>query len=180
MAWLTARRMPRSCALDLRAPGARRCGPGFGELVGEAFDVPYRASAVDLGRMLADELLDAAVPLRLVIDDFHLVPASETHAFLDGLLEIAPPGFHVVITARQEPPLDLTRLRLRGAIHELRGDDLLFTAEETQQLVARTSLGVGTAPRSSRRPSGNRRAGGLSDCTWPPSRRRTPPRLPRC
>ena len=115
--------------------------PGFGELVGDALDVPSRPPAIDLGRMLADELLDDALPVRLVIDDFHLVPASETHAFLNGLLEIAPPGFHVVITARQEPPLDLTRLRLRGAIRELRGDDLLFTPEETQQLVARTSLG---------------------------------------
>ena len=93
--------------------------------------------------MLADELLDAALPVRLVLDDFHLAPASETHAFLDGLLEIAPPGFHLVIAARHEPPLDLTRLRLRGAIRELRGDDLLFTKEETQRLVARASLGGG-------------------------------------
>ena len=59
------------------------------------------------------------------------------------MLEIAPPGFHLVIAARHEPPLDLTRLRLRGAIRELRGDDLLFTAEETQLLVARASLGGG-------------------------------------
>jgi LuxR family transcriptional regulator, maltose regulon positive regulatory protein len=115
--------------------------PSFGELVDAALEVPHRAPAVDLGRMLADELLDAAMPQRLVIDDFHLVPASETHAFLDGLLEIAPPGFHVVITARHEPPLDLTRLRLRGAIRELRGDDLLFTAEETKLLVAGASPG---------------------------------------
>ena len=142
-AWLTAdaadASLPRFWAHLREAIGD--VAPGFGELVGDAFNVPYRAPAIDLGRMLADELLDAAMPVRLVIDDFHLVPTSETHAFLDGLLEIAPPGFHLVIAARQEPPLDLTRLRLRGGIHELRGDDLLFTPEETQLLVARTSLG---------------------------------------
>ena len=141
-AWLTAdaadASLPRFWAHLREAIGD--VTPGFGELVGDALALPHRASAVDLGRMLADELLDAAVPVRLVIDDFHLVPASETHAFLDGLLEIAPPGFHLVIAARHEPPLDLTRLRLRGAIRELRGDDLLFTAEETQLLVARASL----------------------------------------
>jgi LuxR family transcriptional regulator, maltose regulon positive regulatory protein len=144
-AWLTAdaadASLPRFWA-HLRE-GLGDVAPGFGALVGDAFEVPYRASAVDLGRMLADELLDAAEPVRLVIDDFHLVPASETHAFIQGLLEIAPPGFHLVIAARREPPLDLTQLRLRGAIRELRGDDLLFTAEETQLLVTRDSLGSG-------------------------------------
>jgi LuxR family maltose regulon positive regulatory protein len=146
-AWLTAdaadASLPRFWAHLREAIGD--VAPGFGELVGDAFDVPYRAPAVDLGRMLADELLDAAMPLRLVIDDFHLVPASETHAFLDGLLEIAPLGFHLVIAARHEPPLDLTQLRLRGEVRELRGGDLLFTAEETQLLIARASLGSGEA-----------------------------------
>jgi LuxR family transcriptional regulator, maltose regulon positive regulatory protein len=146
-AWLTAdaadASLPRFWSHLREAIGD--VAPGFGELVGDAFDVPYRAPAVDLGRMLADELLDAAMPVRLVIDDFHLVPASETHAFLDGLLEIAPPGFHLVIAARHEPSLDLTRLRLRGEVRELRGGDLLFTAEETQLLIARSSLGSGEA-----------------------------------
>src|SRR5215218_3598514 len=143
-AWLTAdaadASLPRFWAHLREAIGD--VTPGFGELVAEAFTVPYRAPAVDLGRLLADELLDAAMPVRLVIDDFHLVPASETHAFLDGLLEIAPPGFHLLIAARHEPSLDLTRLRLRGEVRELRGGDLLFTAEETQLLDARVGSGA--------------------------------------
>ena len=75
---------------------------------------------------------------------------------------------------RARAAFDLARLRLHGAVHELRGGDLLFTAEETQHLSRAPFPGVGTAPTSTRRPSGNRRAGGRSECTWPPSRRRTP------
>ncbi len=182
-AWLTAdaadASLPRFWAHLREALGD--VAPGFGELVGDALDVPHRATAADLGRLFADELLDAAAPVRLVIDDFHLVPESETHAFLGGLLEIAPPGFRLVITARSEPPLALTRLRLRGAMRELRGNDLLFTAEETRLLVARASPGdADGASTQTRRRSGNGRAGGRRDCIWPPSRRRTPPRPRRC
>jgi LuxR family transcriptional regulator, maltose regulon positive regulatory protein len=113
--------------------------PAFGELVGTSLAVPQRASAADLGRMLADELLDAASPVHLVIDDFHLVAAGEVHEFLSGLLEAPPPGFRLLVTARSDPPLPLTRLRLRGTLRDLRGDDLLFTEEETRTIVARAT-----------------------------------------
>jgi LuxR family transcriptional regulator, maltose regulon positive regulatory protein len=138
--WLTAdaadASLPRFWA-HLRAALADM-DPGFGELVTTSFDAALRASAADLGRLFADELLDTEAPVRLVIDDFHLVPEGETHAFLSGLFEIAPPGFRLVITARSEPPLPLPRLRLRGVMNELRGNDLLFTAEETRALIADT------------------------------------------
>ena len=113
-------------------------GPGFGEVVSAALAVPQRASAADLGRMLADELLDAAAPVLLAIDDFHLVPDGEVQAFLAGLLEMPPAGLRLLITARTDPALPLTRMRLRGTLREIRGDDLLFTDEETRTLAART------------------------------------------
>ncbi len=142
-AWLTAdaddASLPRFWA-HLRA-ALVAVPPGFGELVSSSLSVVLRASAAGLGRLFADELLDVAAPVRLIIDDFHLVPESETHAFLGGLLEMAPPGFHLVITARSEPPFPLVRLRLRGAVNELHGTDLLFTEEETRLLVTRASPG---------------------------------------
>lgn len=140
-AWLTAdaddASLPRFWA-HLRE-ALRACDPGFGDLVDASFATPHRATAGDLGRMLADEILDAATPISLVIDDFHLVPESETHAFLGGLFEIVPPGFRCVITARTEPPLPLSRLRLRGVMREISGTDLLFTGEETRALVTQAN-----------------------------------------
>ena len=143
-AWLTAdaddASLPRFWAHLREALAAT--DPSFGDLVDASFALPHRATAGDLGRMLADELLDAAAPVRLVIDDFHLVPESETHAFLGGLFEIVPPGFRCVITARTEPPLPLSRLRLRGVLREISGADLLFTGEETRALVTQANPGA--------------------------------------
>lgn len=142
-AWLTVdaddASLPRFWA-HLRAALAD-AAPGCGELVSAAFRTPSRAMAIDLGRLLADELLDAPAVVRLAIDDVHLVPPGEVHDFLTGLLEAAPPALRLVITSRLEPPLPLMRLRLRGALGELRGEELVFTADETRRLLGRTSLG---------------------------------------
>jgi ATP/maltotriose-dependent transcriptional regulator MalT len=51
------------------------------------------------------------------------------------LLDNAPPGLHLVIATRADPPLPLSRWRARGQMVELRADDLRFTAEETAVLL---------------------------------------------
>ncbi len=119
--------------------------PALGEIVSATLAIPHRASALDLGRLLADELLD--VPdARLIIDDLHLLKQGEVHEFLTGLLEIAPPGLRLLITSRVEPPLPLNRMRLRGKVTEIRGNDLLFNADEVESFVARGSTDVPSNP----------------------------------
>jgi LuxR family maltose regulon positive regulatory protein len=146
-AWLSAdaadASLPRFWA-HLRA-ALEEVVPGCGELVTTAFRVTSRAPAVDLGCMLGDELHDAAEPVRLVIDDLHLVPEGEAHEFLTGLLETAPPALRLVVASRMGPPLPLPQLRLRGALGELRGEDLLFTAAETRRLLDRILSGASGA-----------------------------------
>jgi LuxR family transcriptional regulator, maltose regulon positive regulatory protein len=46
------------------------------------------------------------------------------------LLERLPPPTHVILTARQEPPLPLARLRARDEINDLRAEDLRFSRTE--------------------------------------------------
>jgi LuxR family maltose regulon positive regulatory protein len=142
-AWLTAdaadTSLPRFWAHLHQALAA--VSPDGGELVAAAFEAHSRAPAIDLGRMFADELLDAPTPVRLVIDDLHLVPESEVYEFLAGLLETPPPALRLLIASRIEPPIALTRLRLRGVLCDLRGDDLLFTAAETGRLIDRVIAG---------------------------------------
>ena len=58
------------------------------------------------------------------------------------LLEHLPPGLHLVLASRSDPPLPLARLRARGQLAELRADDLRFTAEEAAALL-RESVGPG-------------------------------------
>ena len=71
----------------------------------------------------------------LVLDDYHLIDSQPVHASLGFLLEHLPPGLHLVLASRADPPLPLARLRARGQLAELRAADLRFTAEEAAALL---------------------------------------------
>ena len=71
----------------------------------------------------------------LVLDDYHLIDSPPVHASLMFLLEHLPPGLHLVLASRADPPLPLARLRARGQLAELRAAELRFTAEEAAALL---------------------------------------------
>ena len=66
----------------------------------------------------------------LVLDDYHLIESQPIHQTLTFLLDHQPSEMHLLITSRADPPLPLSRLRVRGQITELRENDLRFTVEE--------------------------------------------------
>ncbi|MCB0167556.1 MAG: tetratricopeptide repeat protein [Anaerolineae bacterium] len=66
----------------------------------------------------------------LVLDDYHVITADPVHQALIFLLENLPPRLHIAMTSRTDPPLPLTRLRVRSQITELRDSDLRFTPTE--------------------------------------------------
>lgn len=66
----------------------------------------------------------------LVLDDYHVIDSTEIHEELTYLLEHLPPGVHLVIGSRADPPLPLPRLRARGGLVEIRASDLRFTTDE--------------------------------------------------
>src|SRR5215470_11458280 len=71
----------------------------------------------------------------LVLDDYHLIGAGQVHAAVQFLLDHLPPGLRLVLAARSDPPLRLSRLRTRGELAELRTGDLRFTAAEAAALL---------------------------------------------
>jgi LuxR family transcriptional regulator, maltose regulon positive regulatory protein len=73
--------------------------------------------------------------LALVLDDYHTIVMPEIHDSMDFLLGHCPPGLHIVITTREDPPLSLPRLRGRRQLTEIRAADLRFTPEEATQLL---------------------------------------------
>ena len=77
----------------------------------------------------------------LVLDDYHLIDAQPVHVSLGFLLEHLPPGLHLVLASRADPPLPLARLRAGGQLAELRAADLRFTADEAAALL-RESAGA--------------------------------------
>src|SRR6266516_5723619 len=60
-----------------------------------------------------NELASAEAPLVLVLDDYHLVTSARVHATVATLLDRSPPQLHLVLITRADPPLQLSRLRVR-------------------------------------------------------------------
>jgi LuxR family maltose regulon positive regulatory protein len=79
----------------------------------------------------------------LVLDDYHVIDSKPVDVStpvdqaLTFLLDHLPPQMHMVIATREDPPLPLARLRVRGQLTELRAADLRFTPAEAAEFLNR-------------------------------------------
>jgi LuxR family maltose regulon positive regulatory protein len=69
----------------------------------------------------------------LVLDDYHLVTSTQVHALVTTLLDRCPPQLHLVLITRADPPLQLSRLRVRGELAEVRAEHLRFSLDEARE-----------------------------------------------
>ena len=124
-------------ALDRARPGiAKRVGP----LLGQSASASFEPLVTALVNELADQ--PGEDDLLLVLDDYHLVSSEPVHTSVAFLLGHLPPGLHLVLASRADPPLPLARLRGRGQLAELRATELRFTFEEAAALL-REAAGPG-------------------------------------
>ena len=93
---------------------------------------------------LVNALVELDEPVVLVLDDLHEVGDGGVLADLDRLLRHAPVALRLVISTRVDPPLRVGRLRLAGALTELREADLAFTEHEAAALL--DAAGIDLAP----------------------------------
>ena len=146
-----------------------RVCPGIGERVGPLLGPPPPPSFEGLVTALINEL--AAQPgadeALLVLDDYHLIDAQPVHASLGFLLEHRPPGLHLVLASRADPPLALARLRARGQLAELRAAELRFTAERGGGAAARGAPGRWPCPMRRWRRWRRAPRAGRPGCSWP-------------
>ena len=121
-------------ALDRAQPGiAERVGPLPGPLASASFEPLVTALVNELAdQPREDDLL-------LVLDDYHLVESQPVHTSVAFLLAHLPPGLHLVLASRADPPLPLARLRGGGQLAELRAAELRFTFEEAAALLRETA-----------------------------------------
>lgn len=61
--------------------------------------------------LIVNDLADLPQDMILVLDDYHLIHTSEIHYLLNLLIDYLPPQLHLVLTARSDPPLSLSRWR---------------------------------------------------------------------
>ncbi len=79
---------------------------------------------------LLNDLGATAGDIVLVLDDYHVIDASDVQDGMAFLLDHLPPWLHVVIASRADPALPLARWRARGELAEIRAADLRFTPDE--------------------------------------------------
>ncbi|MGD8814119.1 MAG: LuxR C-terminal-related transcriptional regulator [Anaerolineales bacterium] len=88
------------------------------------------ASMQDALTVLINELAAGPEEVCFILDDYHLIEAEEIHSAIRFLIDNLPPGLHIVIATRSDPPIPLGQLRARGQLLELRQSDLRFSFEE--------------------------------------------------
>jgi LuxR family transcriptional regulator, maltose regulon positive regulatory protein len=83
--------------------------------------------------------------LILVLDDYQFVTNEECHESVAFFVEYLPENVHLVLASRSDPPLRLGRLRARGALNEIRDEQLAFSEEEAAHLLNET-MGLDIGP----------------------------------
>lgn len=111
-----------------------RVQPALTNEAQQLLDAPAPIEAV-LTSVLNRLAARPACPLVLALDDYHLIAAPAIHSGMAFLLDHAPPNLHVVLAAREQPPLPLARLRARGQLAELGTADLRMTPSEITAFV---------------------------------------------
>jgi LuxR family maltose regulon positive regulatory protein len=88
--------------------------------------------------VLINTLAQETAPLVLILDDYHAIHNERIHAALIQLLARMPVAFHLALTSRTEPPLELTRLRARNQLTEIQMDALGFSEREAAEFLNET------------------------------------------
>jgi LuxR family maltose regulon positive regulatory protein len=125
---------------------AGQAAPGAGAAALRRLDAAGSDVLRDVLPTFVNEMTSSDAPLVLVLDDYHLVTGARVHGLVTTLLDRCPPQLHLVLITRADPPLPLSRLRVRGELAELRAEDLRFSLDEAVEFF-RDRLGTGLSER---------------------------------
>ncbi|MEM7127281.1 MAG: LuxR C-terminal-related transcriptional regulator [Chloroflexota bacterium] len=109
--------------------------PIFGEGTSALLNSAQPQSLDLLVATFINEVAALDSPLILVLDDFHVLTEPTIHAGLERMLPYLPANFHLVVTSRSEPNINLARLRVRNQVNEVRVHELRFTLDEAVEFV---------------------------------------------
>jgi LuxR family maltose regulon positive regulatory protein len=118
----------------------QKIDPAIGQAAQAMLGAPQPPPPEPLLTSLINDVAATSRPFVLILDDYHLIHTLSIHQQLGFLLEHQPPpqrGMHVVIAAREDPPLPLPRWRARGQTVEIRQTELRFTEKETTDFLRR-------------------------------------------
>ena len=84
---------------------------------------------------LVNDLVAVDEEVFLFLDDFHLISASEINQFVELLLNLSPPNFHLVISARTLTDLPLANMKVQDDLLQVSAEKLRFNAEESERFL---------------------------------------------
>ena len=108
----------------------RTVASGVGESALALLQAPQPSPIETVLTVLLNDLGAIAADIVLVLDDYHVIDASDVQDGMAFLLDHLPPGLHVVMASRADPALPLARWRARGELVEIRAAGLRFTPDE--------------------------------------------------
>jgi len=90
--------------------------------------------------LLVNALYEHPRSIYLFLEDLHFLTAQPALAMIQRLIDLAPDNFHLVITTRQRPALNLLAIGIKGQLTQIDFADLRLTAEEQFSLLELNGL----------------------------------------
>ncbi len=104
------------------------------ESVGEGVMASLRSPQFPPVEALVGDVINDLAEIRrevaIVLDDYHVIGSKVVHEAVSLLIERLPENARLVIASRTDPPLPLSKLRVRNQMTELRAADLRLTTDE--------------------------------------------------
>jgi LuxR family maltose regulon positive regulatory protein len=95
---------------------------------------------------VVDELVNSisafGKPMAVILDDLHALKSDACLSSFEHAVELLPAQARIVATTRSDPRIALGRLRARGALGEIRAQDLAFTHDEARELVQQEQIAL--------------------------------------
>lgn len=114
-----------------------------GQRVFDALSSPASSVPGSVVPRLGAAFAAMTTPVVLVLDDVHLVRNSECRAALSVLADHVPDGSRLVLAGRDEPPVQIARLRAEGRVFEIGLGDLSLTRQEAAFLLRAAEVTLG-------------------------------------
>lgn len=97
-----------------------------------------KATSEDIEKLPIDGIITVLInmitlankPFTLVLDDYHNITLPIVNKAVEKLLDCQPPQLHLVFITREDPPIGISRLRVRNQLNEVRVNDLKFDQQE--------------------------------------------------
>jgi LuxR family maltose regulon positive regulatory protein len=96
---------------------------------------PVPCSRDEIAEELINNLSGIELPFHLILDDYGFLHDPDIHHILNLILEYDLPSLNLVVITRRDPPFNLTKLRGKGVLIEIRQADLGFSYQETKSFL---------------------------------------------